>query len=322
VRPSPATLVVGAGGLLGRHVSARLERAGSPVTAAVVPWGDRAGAPAALRSAVDTLRHRADARPWNIAWCAGAGVVATAPEVLAEEQSVFEALMAHLGRVVGPDDDGALFLASSAGGVYAGSEHPPFTESTQPRPLAPYGRVKLAMEDAARSFADLTGTPVLVGRISNLYGPGQDLTKPQGLVSQLCRAHTTREPVSIYVSLDTRRDYLFVGDCADMVVDGLAGLREHAGTGVVTKILSSGRSTTIATLIGESTRLFRRRPRVVVRSPSVTGAQVRDLRVESLVWRELDRHARTPLPVGMSLTAADVERRLVAATRPSPRGSP
>lgn len=311
---APVTLVVGAGGLLGRHVVERLRELGTPTLTAAVPWDDAPAAREALRTAVDALRADAAGGSWNIAWCAGAGVVATSREALDEELAVFTGFLGDVRSTVTPGEDGALFLASSAGGVYAGSADPPFTEETPPRPLAPYGEVKLAMEGVARELADATGTPVLIGRIANIYGPGQNLDKPQGLVSQLCKAHLSGQPLSVYVSLDTRRDYLYVGDCADMVVSGLAGLRsrvaDRPGEPVVTKILASGRSLTIGALIGESTRLFRRRPRVVVAAPAgAAKGQVLDLRLRSTVWPELDRAVRTPLAVGMSITAADIAGR-------------
>ncbi len=315
---APVTLVVGAGGLLGRHVVERLREVGTPALAATVPWHDPQAAGEALRAGVDAVRAEAAGGPWNIAWCAGAGVVATSREALDEELAVFTGFLDDVRASVTGGEDGALFLASSAGGVYAGSADPPFTEQTPPRPLAPYGEVKLAMEGAARSFAVATGLPVLIGRIANIYGPGQNLDKPQGLVSQLCKAHLTGQPLSVYVSLDTRRDYLFVGDCADLVVTGLAGLRsrvaDQPGDPVVTKILASGRSLTIGALIGESTRLFRRRPRVVIAAPGgAAKGQVLDLRLRSTVWRELDRSVRTPLAVGMSITATDIARRRASA---------
>lgn len=43
------------------------------------------------------------------------------------------------------------------------------------------------MEQAAADFANATGKPVLVGRIAKLYGPRQNLSKPQGLISHICR---------------------------------------------------------------------------------------------------------------------------------------
>ena len=71
---------------------------------------------------------------------------------------------------------------------------------------------------------------MVIGRIANLYGPGQDPTKAQGLVSQLCRAHLERRPTSIYVSLDTARDYLFVDDAARLVLGATErAARAHRG---------------------------------------------------------------------------------------------
>jgi uncharacterized SAM-binding protein YcdF (DUF218 family) len=93
-----------------------------------------------------------------------------------------------------------------------------------PRPLAPYGEVKLGMEEALRAAAAEIGAAALVGRISNLYGPGQDLSKPQGLISRVCIAHLTRAPLPVMVSLDTMRDYLIdAGIPPEHVVGDYAG---------------------------------------------------------------------------------------------------
>jgi len=40
--------------------------------------------------------------------------------------------------------------------------------------------------------------------------------------------------------------------------------------------------------------------------------QARDLSLRSRVWPELDHRLLTPLPVGISATAADLQRRLQA----------
>jgi len=309
------TWVIGAGGLLGRHVVRRLEESGSLVLTQNIPWGDPAGTRAALSEGLDALTRLTGDGAWNVVWCAGAGVVATPQEVLERERAVFEAFLANLARRPAAGPRGAFFLASSAGGVYAGSDGPPFSEKTQPRPLAPYGFVKLAMEDALATLARATGMRAFVGRVANLYGPGQNLSKPQGLVSQLCKARFTGQPVSIYVQLDTLRDYLPVADCADMVVAGISGLRRLPATvddPVVVKILASGRSTSIAGLIEETRRVLRARPHVLLGASRVASAQSRDLRLRSVVWPELDRYARTPLPVGIAATAADVQQRLRA----------
>ncbi|MBA2444149.1 MAG: NAD-dependent epimerase/dehydratase family protein [Nocardioidaceae bacterium] len=316
------TWVVGAGGLLGQHVARQAELLGHSVMRRPIPWYDAELTSLALREGLRDLVGSASAGGWNVAWCAGAGVVASSNDQLEVEQAVFRRFVSDLAVLACDDGRGAVFLASSAGGVYAGAENPPFTELTRPQPLVGYGWLKLAMEADVAALAEQTGTPVFVGRIANLYGPGQKLSKQQGLVSQLCRAHLTGQPLSLYVSLDTRRDYLYVGDCAQMVMRGLAGLRRSSGAwpddgqrdiaeagdvpAVVTKVLASGRSTTVASLIGESVRVFRRRPRLVLAAPGQTTGQVRDLRLRSVVWRDLDRCVRTTLAAGFAATAEDV----------------
>jgi UDP-glucose 4-epimerase len=303
---NPTTWVIGSHGLLGRHVTRRVVQ---PLESSDIPWLDEARANVVLQQGIEDLLARAAGGPWDLLWCAGAGVVGTPAELIDREQRVFERFLVDLARAAGRGSDGAVFLASSAGGLYAGSAGPPFTELAEPRPLTPYGRAKLAMEGALRDFSAATGVRALAGRIANLYGPGQNLDKPQGLVSQVCLTHLTGQPLSLYVSPDTRRDYLYVEDCARMIVAGLERLRGDADRFVV-KVLASGRSVTAGGLIGESTRLFRRRPRIVFGAPPVVGLQVADLRLRSVRWVDLDRLARTPLPVGIARTADDVARRL------------
>ncbi len=211
--PSAPTWVVGAGGLLGGAVVAELGRRGERVlTVPVVPWADSDAALRQLRAGVRSLAERSGPRP-RVAWCAGAGVTGTPADVLDAEVGVLRRFLEELGRLP-PRTLGGFFFASSAGGVYAGSVEPPFTENHPVVPLSPYGYAKVAAEAAVTRFARETGVPTVIGRIANLYGAGQDLGKAQGLVSHICRSYLTAQPVSVYVSLDTLRDYLYVSDGA------------------------------------------------------------------------------------------------------------
>ncbi len=307
--PVGPTWVLGARGLLGSHVVDSLRRRSAPVLTSAVPWADRDRTRAALRDGVRRMEEAARGGPWQLSWCAGAGVVATTAEAMEEERSALAWLLEELAGRPRLANRGALFLASSAGGVYAGSpERPPFTEESATGALVPYGHAKLDMEQQVSRFAEASGTACLVGRIANLYGPGQDLTKPQGLVSQLSRAHLTREPLSIYVSLDTMRDYVYAADVGDLVPAALADLRARTGGSpqVVVKVIASGASLTIGSLISHSTRHYRARPLVIVKAPTEGSGQIRDLRLRSVVWPELDTWLRTPLLVGMARTATDV----------------
>lgn len=259
VSSTPATLVVGSGGFLGRAVRrAAAATPGADVRAASVPWDDQDAAVEALVEAIRDVRTP-DAG-WRVVWCAGTGVVATGAEVFEAEQQ----LIARVLETVEGDDaaPGTLFFASSAGAVYAGSSPAPFDEDSETAPLAPYGRAKLAAEERFRTWAASTGARLVVGRFSNLYGPGANLGKAQGLVSQLALAHLEGRPSSIYVPTETTRDYLYIDDAAAMVLDAIDAVEtsDHAATSrtggasgtastTVTKIFASGRSATISEVV-------------------------------------------------------------------------
>ena len=341
----PLVWVICRGGLLGQS----LETAFDPTGSSDLLW--RAPEPIAWlapRAGADDLRHQvgeflraAGDRPWSVAWCAGAGVTDSSGQALQLELAALgETLDALAAAPRG--SDGVFFFASSAGGVYAGVDAPPYDESSPVRPLGAYGQAKLDAEALVTAWSHRTGTPSLIGRIANLYGPGQNLAKAQGLISQICRSQLTGQPVSIYVSLDTLRDYFFAPDCAELIVDGLARLRHEqsvtqqgggvgvatgSGAGevtvlVTTKILASQRAVTIGAVIGEMRRIFKRSPRVVLGATPVSALQAKDLSLRSRVWPDLDRRTLTPFPVGVAITAADLLRRLqVGAMRHGQEGS-
>jgi UDP-glucose 4-epimerase len=202
------------------------------------------------------------------------------------------------------------FLASSAGGVYAGSTRAPYTELSLEQPLAPYGWNKLAQESIARRWSAQHDVPLLIGRIANLYGPGQNLLKRQGLITEVCRRVLARQPFVLYVPLDTIRDYLFAADGGSLVADGLARLRRESHGGLrapaVVKILASKQPSTVASVLAEIRRVTKRPARVVIAGSPSARHQAPDLRMESVVWPELDRRPVTPLGAGVHAVVHDL----------------
>ena len=190
--------------------------------------------------------------------------------------------------------------------MYAGSSGPPFTEHTEPAPISAYGRAKLRSEEIATEFAVRTSTALLVGRLANLYGPGQNLDKPQGLVSQLCLAQLTRQPLTVYVPLDTMRDYLFVDDAAAMAVAGLGAVTPSGRRAL--KVLASERSTTVGAVLGDLHRVTRRRPPVVLGVSPRSRYQVHDIRLRSVAWPRTHALARTSMVSGIAATLASLRR--------------
>lgn len=307
---APLAWVVGAGGLVGRHVVRALERSGWEVHTSRVPWSDEARTLEVLGADLESFTRHRTGRPWLLAWCAGAGVVATSADALASEERVFTRFVEAFGASVATGEDGVVFLASSAGGLYAGSADPPFTEDTEPVPLVPYGHTKLAMERALAAVVEQTGLRAVLGRLANVYGPGQTLGKPQGLLSQLCLADATTRPLPVFVSLDTIRDYVYVEDLGAMVVRCVELARDLEEGTTVPKILASGRPVTVGHLVGEARRVFHR-PLRTITVPGGKG-QVLDLRLRSVRWPEVDAFAGTTLVAGLAATSSDVRARVVS----------
>ena len=315
--------VIGARGLLGGAIaSAARRRTDWEVwNADPLPWGtgaQLASAAAAEAAALFSAASRAGDR-WAIVWAAGIAVTNSPQETfdaeLAEFRSVIEAVGTSLAASASPSR-GTVFFASSAGGVYAGCDHPPFDESTVPAPISPYGRFKLAGEQVLRQFALDHPVTVVLGRIANLYGPGQRLDKMQGLISHLARAQFSPQPASIYVSLDTMRDYIYTTDCGELICDVIARSFEEPEPVTVVKNIASGQAVTIADLLGYFRTIAKQHPHVMLGSSAAAALQAHDLRLISTVWREVDRREYMPLPAGIHATMADLLRAIQSGSRP------
>lgn len=276
-----------------------------------LPWADPGSLASVTLQNFDALRQGHS--EWSIVWAAGVASMSSSAEAIERELDQFRVVMNTLERaILASETRGSLFFASSVGAVYAGSAAPPFTEETTIEPTSPYGSLKAAMEEVVRAFAAASSTPTLIGRITNLYGPGQSVEKLQGLITHLILARYGGRPTSIFVPLDTVRDYLYVDDCAHLVLDALLRLEaESAATvPVVTKILGSGEAVSISTLLGHLRFITKVSPAVALGIHESSSYQAPDLRVRSVVWPELDRRSRMPLAAGFHATMLDVLRLL------------
>jgi UDP-glucose 4-epimerase len=287
---SPLVWVIGSSGLLGTSVWSELGAdAWRPQHA--LTWREPGRLTEELRDAVRAFGERVlseKQRAWGIAWCAGAGVVGTSADALAEESRAFQSLLALLSadRVLSARP-GAMSLASSAGGVYGGCRESSITEYTPPQPISAYGHAKLAQEQLFEDWVDSQPhVRGLVARFSNLYGPAQRLEKPQGLISHISRCAIHCVPVHIYVSLDTVRDYLFADDAGRALVEGLRRVLRDAQSEqkLTIKIYASENEVSIATLLGVFRQIARRRLRVISGLHPTAALQPRRLRFRSRIW--------------------------------------
>jgi UDP-glucuronate 4-epimerase len=116
-----------------------------------------------------------------------------------------------------------LVLASSSS-VYGASSAAPFVETDRADdPVSPYAASKRGAELVLRSFSHARGLAVTVLRYFTVYGPRQ---RPEMAVRAFCRAIDRGEPVTLFGTGETSRDYTYVDD----VVDGtLAALDRDVG---------------------------------------------------------------------------------------------
>lgn len=298
------TWIVGRGGLLGSAVSRAMgpEFIGLPVA-----WENQDAAVSVLDSDIQRFITEARNDDWSVIWAAGSGVIGSTADKLAAETRILSHFAMRL-RESRPTGRGAFFLSSSAGGVYAGSVRPPFTESTTPRPLSPYGETKFAQEEMLRTT--LAGRlPLVIGRFSNLAGPGQNLTKQQGLVSQLCSAVVTRQSLNVFVPMETLRDYLYVDDGAAMVRTLVENAVSAQPSTPVLRNISSQRPVSVCTVLRTVQQIAHRSVRIALGSSPSSRYHVRDLRLCTEFPDDFHSVPITPFPVTVKRVYDDVLRR-------------
>lgn len=297
--------VVGAGGLLGAEIRRALSRALPDVLpwspAEPFPWKDSDAIGSRLREAAAEYARAvaASGGPWMVFWCAGAGVVGTTAEEMERETRALESLLDGLGTALG-DARGAFFLASSAGGAYADCADAILTEDTPPRPSSDYGRAKLRQEEALARWAEAhPRASTFVGRLSNLYGSGQNFAKAQGLISYLSLCLLHQVPAHVYAPLDTLRDFLFAPDAANRILAAVDRLRSLPSPARVMKIVASGQTTSIGSILSIFRRIARRQPRIICSGSPLGKLQPSRLALRSVTWPDLNVAPPTPLPAGI-----------------------
>jgi dTDP-glucose 4,6-dehydratase len=127
------------------------------------------------------------------------------------EQEAEECLLVEAG--------GFRFLHVSTDEVY-GSLGPEgaFTEETAYRPNSPYAASKAASDHLVRAWGRTYGLPVLTTNCSNNYGPRQF---PEKLIPLVTLKALSRSPLPVYGAGENVRDWLFVSDHVEALVQVL-----------------------------------------------------------------------------------------------------
>jgi UDP-glucose 4-epimerase len=286
------TLLLGGGGLLGSGFRAALRREGRPVVRLSPRWADLAALEASLPGDLERVLAADDVD--RVVWAAGVGHVGAGTDTMRIEASALR-LVCDAVRDLPPDRRRALTVvfASSAGAVYGGHGGDEITDETPPAPVAAYGHEKLAQEAELRRLAADAGCRVLTCRYSNLYGLNDGRLPLRGLIPTAVRATRLRQPMTVYVSPDTRRDLLYSPDAAAWSLK----LARTAPPGFSVRIVCDGQTRTVADVLALVGRVSRRRVPVTYATRPETRLQPRVLRF-SRPSSTPDVH-RTPMEVAI-----------------------
>lgn len=118
---------------------------------------------------------------------------------------------------------GHIIFASTAGDMYNDSTpDEPSTENHLPHPQSEYGINKLAAENYLRNLSARYGISSTILRISNPYGTVLSSKRMHGLIGVALSCLLKSEPICIFDSLHSVRDYIDLSDVAtafQLVVD-------------------------------------------------------------------------------------------------------
>lgn len=108
-----------------------------------------------------------------------------------------------------------LVFASSGGTVYGATDVSPIPEASEKAPLCSYGIVKHAMENYMRMYKVLYGVQSVALRMSNPYGPGQDVARPQGVIGVFMDRIAKGQEIVIWGDGSVVRDFIAIEDVTE-----------------------------------------------------------------------------------------------------------
>jgi UDP-glucuronate 4-epimerase len=129
------------------------------------------------------------------------------------------------------------FVFASSSSVYGINDHYPWKEDEQLMPISPYAMTKLAAEMLGHVYSKLFGIRFIALRFFTVYGPGQ---RPDLAIHKFMKAILQGEPITMYGDGSTSRDYTFVDD----IIQGVVEATNYDKTGF--EIINLGNNHTVS----------------------------------------------------------------------------
>ena len=154
---------------------------------------------------------------------------------------------------------------ASTGGAIIGDAQPPVHEEMVPRPLAPYGATKLAVEGLCSAYSASYGFHAVSLRFANVYGPRS--YHKGSVVAAFFKRILEGGSIAVYGDGEQTRDFVYIDDVCDGIIKGL-----HAEASGVFQ-LGSGVPVSINALIAAIRAVVAPRP-VAVDYHSARGGEI------------------------------------------------
>jgi len=196
-------------------------------------------------------------------------------------------------------------IFASSGATFGEPARLPITEATPQKPESPYAITKMIGEHYLRFYKAQHGLDFTALRYGNVYGPRQDPAGEAGVISIFIGRFLARAGVKIFWDGEQTRDYVYVGDVAQLNLaalekgsDGCYGI----GTNRTTSVNQLYRTLVEITGFEAPVEYLPKRP-----------GDVRDAQIDSaLAKKELDWKPTTTLFEGMKQTVAYFQQRMPA----------
>ena len=186
-------------------------------------------------------------------------------------------------------------IFASSGATFGEPKTLPINESTPQEPESPYAITKMVAEHYLRFFTAQHGLDFTALRYGNVYGPRQDPNGEAGVISIFIGRFLAHAGVKIYWDGEQTRDYIYVGDIAQLNVAALergSGSCYAIGTNRRTSVNEIFRTLVEVTGFEPEVEHLPRRP-----------GDVRDAQIDpALVGQELGWFPKTTLVEGMKKT--------------------
>jgi UDP-glucose 4-epimerase len=154
-----------------------------------------------------------------------------------------------------------IIYISSGGTVYGNAKNQPINENYPLNPSGSYGIVKLAIENYVKYFSFKFNIPFLIIRPSNPYGPRQNYSGEQGVISSFLFNLINNNDLNVWGDGSNIRDYIYISDLIDFIIE--SSLSKKAGVYNV----GFGKGFSVIDIINEIKKITKSKPSIIFGKP-------------------------------------------------------